>query len=100
MLSLRLTLDEHPGEQTRNRGWVHAEQASGISSSLPTFGDHPNNLSLLLMTQLWWSPAHAPFSSCSLQTNFCAFPQHCAFELRKGPDHLHHRASGRRGCVD
>jgi hypothetical protein len=39
---------------------VHAEQAGRVSSRLSSPGDHPNNFSLLLMIQLWRSPANAP----------------------------------------
>jgi hypothetical protein len=78
---------------------VDPEKGGRVRSRLPSSGDHSNDFSLLLIIQLWRPTSKPPFSASGLQTDFCAFPQHRAFELGKRSNHLHHHAPCRRGRV-
>jgi len=80
-------------QKARERRWVHAKQAGCVSSRFPPPGDHPNNFSLLLIIQLWRSPANPPLPAGSLQTNFRTFAQHRPFELGQAGRELSHRKS-------
>jgi hypothetical protein len=79
---------------------VDLEQARSISSRFVTPGNHPSDLGLLLRRELGTASAYSPFLAGSIQSDLRALPKHGAFEFSKRPDHLHHHATCRCGCVD
>jgi hypothetical protein len=112
--SLVVADDGHPYDLYYDGGWIWEDQerppGTGATATNSPSGtgrmpavrtpEAGHNLSLLLTSQLWRSPANAPFPASGLQADFSAFPQHRPFKFGERPDHMHHHASGRCAGID